>query len=84
MDKAIKVNILKAAKAELMRHGLDPFVSDGVSVALGGSGVEVTGCTACRKKFQTVNQLMCHLADDVLPKILRMAFEIAYARGENF
>jgi hypothetical protein len=30
------------------------------------------------------NQLMQHLADDALPKILRMAFEIAYARGDYF
>jgi hypothetical protein len=60
-----------------MRHGLDTFVSDGVSVALGGSGVVVTGCPGCRKRFQTTNQLMYHLADDVLPEILRQAFDIA-------
>jgi hypothetical protein len=57
-----------------MQHSLDTFVSDGVSVALGGSGVVVTGCPGCRKRFQTVNQLMYHLADDVLPTILRQAF----------
>jgi hypothetical protein len=77
MDSATKEKILKDAKAELMRHGLDTFVSDGVSVALGGSGVVVTGCPGCRKRFQTTNQLMYHLADDVLPGILRTAFEIA-------
>jgi hypothetical protein len=78
MDKATKVKILTAAKAELIRHGLNTFVSEG------GSGVVVTGCPGCRKKLQTVNQLMCHLAEDVLPKILRMAFEVAYARGDYF
>jgi hypothetical protein len=71
MDNATKVEIFEAAKAELMRHGLDTFISDGVSVALGGSGVVVTGCPYCRKRFQTVNQLMYHLADDVLPTIIR-------------
>jgi ribulose-5-phosphate 4-epimerase/fuculose-1-phosphate aldolase len=76
MDNAIKMEIFEAAKAELMRHGLDTFVSGGVSVALGGSGVVVTGCPGCRKRFQTTNQLMYHLADDVLPGILRTAFAI--------
>jgi hypothetical protein len=84
MDKAIKEKILHAAKSELMKHTLDTFISDGVSVALGGSGVVVTGCPGCRKRFQTSNQLMQHLADDALPKILRMAFEIAYASGDYF
>jgi hypothetical protein len=74
MDKAIKEKILQAAKSELMKHSLDTFVDGGVSVALGGSGVVVTGCPACRKRFQTVNQLMYHLADDVLPNILTQAF----------
>ena len=77
MDNAIKAKIIAAAKSELMRHGLDTFVSDGVSVALGGSGVVVTGCPGCRKRFQTTDQLMYHLADDVLPAILRTAFAIA-------
>jgi len=84
MDKETKVKILSAAKAELMKHGLDSFVDNPPSVAEGGSGVVVTGCPACRKSFHTCNQLMQHLADEVLPKILRMAFEIAYARGESF
>ena len=48
-----------------------------MSVALGGSGPVVTGCPACRQKFQPCNQLMYHLADDVLPVILKTAFAIA-------
>jgi ribulose-5-phosphate 4-epimerase/fuculose-1-phosphate aldolase len=43
MDNATKVKILQEATAELMRHGLDTFVEGGVSVALGGNGVVVTG-----------------------------------------
>ena len=77
IDNATKVRIYKAAKTELMRHSLDTFEDGGVSVALGGSGVVVTGCPACRKKFQTTNQLMYHFADDVLPEILKTAFEVA-------
>jgi hypothetical protein len=70
----MREKILQAAKSELMKHSLDTFVDGGVSVALGGSGVVVTGCPTCRKRFQTVNQLMYHLADDVLPTILAQAF----------
>jgi len=81
MDKATKVKILSAAKAELDRHTLSTFVDEPPSVAEGGSGVVVTGCPHCRKRFQTINQLMYHLADDVLPKILRSAFDIAGEAG---
>ena len=82
MDKATKVKILSAAKDELMNHDLSTFVDQPPSVAEGGSGVVVTGCPNCRKRFQTVNQLMYHLADDVLPKILRSAFDIAGEAAE--
>ena len=72
-----KAKILAAAKHELLSHSLSTFVHDPPSIAEGGSGVVVTGCPTCRKRFGTVNQLMQHLADDVLPIILRKSFEIA-------
>ena len=72
-----KKKILAAAKAELMKHSLGTFVDDPPSIAEGGRGVVVSGCPACRKPFGTVNQLMHHLADDVLPVVLRRAFAIA-------
>ena len=75
------MKILSAAKAELMKHSLSTFVDQPPSVAEGGSGVVVTGCPNCRKRFGTVNQLMHHLADDVVPKILRSAFDIAGEAG---
>jgi hypothetical protein len=72
-----KKKILAASKAELMKHSLGTFVDGPPSIAEGGRGVVVSGCPACRKSFGTVNQLMHHLADDVLPVILRRAFAIA-------
>jgi len=72
-----KHKILSAAKYELHKHSLSTFVQDPPSIAEGGSGVVVTGCPACRKRFGTVNQLMQHLAEDVIPVILREAFAIA-------
>lgn len=77
MDRPTKEKILAAAKTELLRHSLGTFVHDPPSVAQGGKGVVVSGCPTCSKPFGTVNQLMHHLADDILPLILRRAFAIA-------
>jgi hypothetical protein len=77
VDRAVKEKILAAAKAELPKHSLGNFVDDPPSIAEGGKGVVVSGCPACSKAFGTVNQLMHHLADDVMPTILRKVFAIA-------
>jgi hypothetical protein len=58
-----------------MKYRLDTLISDGVPVALGGNGVVVTGCPARRRRFQTVNQITYHLAEDVLLAISSQAFE---------
>ena len=52
-------------------------MDDPPSVAQGGKGVIVTGCTACKKRTNTNAQYLEHLADDVLPVILRQAFATA-------
>jgi hypothetical protein len=72
-----KHKILAAAKIELQRHVWDTYVDNPPSVAEGGPGVVVPGCAACRKRINTNSQYLRHLADDVLPVILRTAFEIA-------
>jgi hypothetical protein len=83
MDKTIKVKTLAAAKAEVQKHSLSTFESEPPSVAEGGQGVVVTGCPPWQKRFGTVNQLMQHLADDVLPRILRDAFRTADASEKS-
>ena len=65
-----RTRILQEAKAELERHVWGMFVEGDMSVALGGSGVVVSGCEACRKRFGTNSQYLRHLADDVLPGII--------------
>jgi len=72
-----KHKILVDAKAELERHVWGTFVEGKATVALGGTGVVVSGCEACCKRFGTNSQYLRHLADDVLPLIVRKAFEIA-------
>jgi hypothetical protein len=77
MDNATKARILQVGKAELMRHVWDTFVDNPPSVAAGGNGVVIPGCPACQKRINTNDQYLRHLSDDVLPVILRKAFEIA-------
>ena len=77
MDTETKVRIFQSAKTELMRHTWDTFIDDPPSVAAGGLGVVIPGCPACRKRINTNDQYLRHLSDDVLPIILRKAFEIA-------
>jgi hypothetical protein len=72
-----KVKILAAAKAELCRHSWHTFVDEPPSVAEGGRGVVIPGCEPCKKRINTEAQFLQHLADDVLPVILRKAFAIA-------
>ncbi len=66
-----------AAKTELLRHSWGTFVDEPPSMAECGNGVVVPGCEACKKRANTMTQYMEHLADDVLPVILRRAFAIA-------
>jgi hypothetical protein len=74
MDKS---KILPAAKSELCRHSWTTFVDEPPSVAEGGRGCVIPGCPPCKKRINTEAQFLKHLADDVLPVILRQAFVIA-------
>jgi|HubBroStandDraft_4_1064222.scaffolds.fasta_scaffold81472_1 hypothetical protein len=77
MDNETKGRIFQSVKSEFMRHTSDTFVDNPPSVAEGGNGVVIPGCPACRKRINTNDQYLRHLSDDVLPVILRKAFEIA-------
>ena len=74
LSKWTSTRFLAEAKAELERHVWGTFVEGKASVALGGTGVVVSGCEACRKRFGTNSQYLRHLADDVLPGIIEGAF----------
>jgi hypothetical protein len=64
-----KEAFLSVARDELQKHTFDTFVNNPPSVVLGGKGVVVPGCPACKKRLQTMNQFMDHLLEDVLPQI---------------
>jgi hypothetical protein len=77
MDGETKIRIFESAKAEFLRHKWDMFEEEPPSAAAGGGGATIPGCPACRKRINTLDQFFRHQSDDVLPVILRKAFEIA-------
>ncbi|HXN24600.1 MAG TPA: hypothetical protein VOA41_17830 [Candidatus Dormibacteraeota bacterium] len=72
---AVQTSILQAAQDELKRHTWDTFVEDPPSIAQGGHGVVVPGCTVCKKRINTTSQFVEHLANDVLPGIIERAIQ---------
>jgi hypothetical protein len=58
--------LLAAIQKEIHRHDLSYFVSDPPSVAQGGRGVVVAGCPACKKRINTMQQFLDHLANDAM------------------
>ena len=66
----LKSTLLRALQQEIQRHDLGTFCMEEKSIAQGGSGVIVTGCPACKKRFQMTNQFIYHLTQDVLPALV--------------
>jgi hypothetical protein len=62
--------LLRALQQEIRRDSFDTFVDEPPSVAQGGKGVVVAGCPSCKKRFETTNQFVMHMPDDVLPAIV--------------
>src|SRR5260370_869591 len=51
------------------------FVDHPPSVAQGGRGVVVPGCPACKKRINTMNQFLDHLAEDAMPALIEKLAE---------
>ncbi len=67
MQKSI---LLAAIQKEIRRHDLSYFVDEPPSVAQHGRGVVVSGCPACKKRINTMQQFLDHLAKDAMPALL--------------
>jgi hypothetical protein len=76
MDKQA---LLRALQVEIQRHGLGTFVDE----SRGGRGVVVPICPACRKRFNTSNQFVGHLANDVLPSAIAKLDETLVVTGRH-
>jgi hypothetical protein len=66
----LKSELLSILQRKIRRHDFDTFIDEPPSMAQGGRGACVPGCPSCRRQFQTMNQFMDHLTNDVLPKVI--------------
>ena len=66
----LKSELLSILQQEIRRHDFSYFIDEPPSVARGGRGVCVPGCSACQKRINTMPQVLDHLANDVLPKVI--------------
>lgn len=66
----LKSELLRLLQREIRRHDFSTFIDEPPSMAQGGRGVCVPGCSMCRQPLQSVTQFMEHLTNDVLPKII--------------
>jgi hypothetical protein len=69
--------LIRAVQTELHRHSFDTFSTERLTIAQGGRGLVVSGCPACKKQFQSLNQFVTHLSEDVIPEMIRRS-----VRGE--
>ena len=60
MQKSV---LLAAIQQEIKRHSWDHFIDEPPSVAQGGNGVVVSGCTACKTRINSMHQFLDHLAN---------------------
>jgi hypothetical protein len=67
--------LIRAVQTELHRHSFDTFSTERLTIAQGGRGVVVSGCPACKKQFQSLNQFVTHLSEDVIPATIRKSAE---------
>ena len=74
-----KTKILMTAKTEFLRHHWGTFVDESPSLARGSRGTATMGCPRCRKRLNTIDEYMRHLADDVLPPIVDLVLTLAKA-----
>lgn len=58
-------DVIAAVRAEFQRHKMDVFVSNPPSIAEGGNGVVVPGCSICKVRLNTTEQFMEHVSEKV-------------------
>jgi hypothetical protein len=66
----LKSKLLAEIQKEIYRHDFGTFVDEPPLVSQGGKGVVVAGCPTCKKRLQSMNEFLDHLAKDVMPSLL--------------
>jgi len=67
--------IIAIIRAERGRHNFDTYVDDPPSIAQGGRGVVVAGCSICKVRLSTVSQFVDHLTKAVVLAVHEAARE---------
>jgi len=62
-------DIIAAVRAEFQRHKMDVFVEGALSIAKGGTGVVVPGCSTCKVRLNTTAQFLEHVEQKVCKAI---------------
>jgi hypothetical protein len=62
-------------RAEMGRHKFDTYVDDRPSIAQGGRGVVVPGCSICKVRLSTVGQFVDHLTKSIVRTVHEAARE---------
>jgi hypothetical protein len=65
-----KSALLDAIQRESYRHDFGTYVDDPPTIAQGGRGIVVAGCPAGKKRLQSMNEFLRHLAEDAMPPLL--------------
>jgi hypothetical protein len=65
-----KSALLAAIQREIYRHDFGTYVEDPPTIAQGGRGIVVAGCPACKRRLQSMNEFLRHLAEDAMPPLL--------------
>lgn len=71
----LKSKLLQAIQTEIRRHNWDTFVDEPPSIAQGGRGVVVTGCSVCKARLNTTSQFVEHVAGSMPALINRLSAE---------
>jgi hypothetical protein len=65
-----KSDLIRAIQKEILRHDFSTYVENPPAIAQGGKGVVVPSCSVCRKRANTVNDFLEHIAYDAIPPII--------------
>ena len=65
-----KSGLIAAIQREILRHELTTFVDEPPVSSKGGNGVVVPGCSICRKRANTINDFLEHIAHDAIPPLI--------------
>ena len=65
-----KSALLTAILREIYRHDFGTYVEDPPTIAQCGRGIVGAGCPACKKRLQSMNEFLRHLAEDAIPPLL--------------